>query len=123
MDPKDNKPIPYYAQKIIDLIEGTPGASNISLAEAIGRDRNTIRNYVTGTTSIKLDDLERIAEYFNLPVADFLDPSVITSSQNSQTSDTTIWKQLLKEKDERIKELKDQLEFLKKFYEQFSKGA
>jgi len=122
MDPKETRSIPYYAKKIEELIASTPGTSISSLAEGIGRDRNTIRNYITGHTSIKLDDLTKIATFFNQPVNAFIDPSVNTSNQNSHDDGAALWEKLCKEKDERIKELKEQLEFLKKFYEQFSKG-
>ena len=89
------------------------------LSREIGKDRNTIHNYLNGKTSMKVDDLEKIAEYIGEPVTIFFTSESIdlSAAKNNQIE---VYKKLLHEKDERIAELKEQLHFLRNFYEKFS---
>jgi transcriptional regulator with XRE-family HTH domain len=91
--------------------------SVIELSQALGKDRNTIHNYLSGKTAMKVADLETIAEYIGEPVA-----VLFTSEPLNHLSgkEDEVYKQLLNEKDQRIAELKEQLVFLRKFYEKFA---
>jgi len=60
--------------KKIKLLRATRGWSQETLAELCGFSRSYIANIESGKHNLSLDNLERIAEAFELPIAELLNP-------------------------------------------------
>ena len=60
--------------KKIKLLRATCGWSQETLAELCGFCRSYIANIESGKHNVSLDNLERIAEAFEVPIAELLNP-------------------------------------------------
>src|SRR4051812_25752890 len=60
--------------KKIKLLRATRGWSQETLAELCGFSRSYIANIETGKHNLSLDNLERIAQAFEIPIAELLNP-------------------------------------------------
>ena len=60
--------------KKIKLLRATRGWSQETLAELCGFSRSYIANIEAGKHNVSLDNLERIAEAFEVPIAELLNP-------------------------------------------------
>ncbi|HLQ25611.1 MAG TPA: helix-turn-helix transcriptional regulator [Acidiferrobacterales bacterium] len=60
--------------KKIKLLRFSRGWSQETLAELCGFSRSYIANIETGKHNLSLDNLERIAEAFEVPIAELLNP-------------------------------------------------
>ena len=60
--------------KKIKLLRATRGWSQETLAELCGFHRSYIANIESGKHNVSLDNLERIAEAFEVPIAELLNP-------------------------------------------------
>src|SRR5712692_9154561 len=60
--------------KKIKLLRFSRGWSQETLAELCGFSRSYIANIETGKHNVSLDNLERIAEAFEVPIAELLNP-------------------------------------------------
>lgn len=107
-----------YLKKIVELVK-RHGLSKMDVGDILEINRNTVHAYFTGKRSMKLEQLERLAEYLKIPVSSFFEEPKPDEAQTGDFEDPLIM-QLLNEKDKRIEELKDQLKYLKHFYDQFS---
>ena len=106
-----------YLKRLVSLVNES-GLSRVEIGKIIGVNRNTVGTYLSGKASIKLEALEALAKYFHVPLSYFFSDESVENTR-SDFEDPLV-KQLLDEKDKRISELKDQLTYLKKFYDQFS---
>ena len=60
--------------KKIKLLRATRGWSQETLAELCGFSRSYIANIESGKHNVSLDNLERIAQAFEVPIAELLNP-------------------------------------------------
>jgi len=60
--------------KKIKLLRATRGWSQETLAELCGFSRSYITNIESGKHNLSLDNLERIAEAFEVPISELLNP-------------------------------------------------
>lgn len=112
----------YNPQKVIDLIKQT-GVTNKALLDYMGKNWNgSIKSIITG--DIRVSKLERIADFFGVPVDEFFDrnPNVngvmVGGVRNnvhhfSVRSDPSALQALIEEKDKRIKVLEEMVSLLK----------
>jgi len=68
--------------KIINLYK-SKRITQQELAEAIGMSKTNINQILIGKTEPKISTIEKIAEYFNVPVAYFFDDNSSTGGNNS----------------------------------------
>ncbi len=112
----------YNPNKINELLEES-GASKKQLLDYMGKNWNgSLKNIITG--DIRVSKLEKIADFFGVPVDAFFDREPanfglrIGGARNnvhhfSVGSDTQALQQLIDEKDKRIKVLEEMIEILK----------
>lgn len=111
-----------YLQKINDLISEKKVAKK-DLAELLGKNRNTIKNYLEGHTPITVPDLYKIAEYCEVPVITFfLDEKINLQEIKNLSEKISYQKQIIDSKDDVIKSQQETINYLKKLYENFSQG-
>ena len=60
--------------KKIKLLRATRGWSQETLAELCGFHRSYIANIESGKHNVSIDNLERLAEAFEVPIAELLNP-------------------------------------------------
>ncbi len=77
MTQNEKAAIPYIRRilaKKIKLLRAARGWSQETLAELCGFSRSYIANIESGKHNLSLDNLERIAEAFEVPIAELLNP-------------------------------------------------
>jgi len=62
---------------------GGTGISQEELAEAIGTPANTISRWETATYKPSISDLDKVAQFFNLPITAFFPPIQASSQINA----------------------------------------
>lgn len=112
----------YNPQKVIDLLKST-GTTNKALLDYMGKNWNgSIKGIITG--DIRVSKLERIADFFGVPVDEFFDRNssvngvMVGGVRNkvhhfSVRTDTASLQALIEEKDKRIKVLEEMVALLK----------
>ena len=71
--------------KKIRLLRAARGWSQETLAELCGFFRSYIANIESGKHNVSLDNLERIAEAFEVPIAELLNPDFSLRIEQPQT--------------------------------------
>lgn len=95
------------------------------VASQIGVDQSTYSKIERNPRVLKADQVEKLAQLYDVGVADILAPSVSISFENTQKGYGYInnlneefqpeaFEKIIATKDDQIKELKEQIEYLKK---------
>ena len=101
------------------------------IADLIGTTKNTVYNYLAGRTAMKVDDLQKLADHFDIELSTLFTGRKVPDKSNPGNPDLekeiAHIREILREKELRIKEMKqtieslqEQLGFLKDFYHKFS---
>lgn len=78
---------------LIDLME-TSGTRNIDLAEAVGVGKSAVTNWLRGSSSINIENIPAICDYFHITVDEFFGRAK-DNAQNAPESLTADEKRLL----------------------------
>lgn len=81
-------------------------------ANKIGISKPTLTNIFAGRSKIDVDMIEVIAEVLSVPVSYFFEGGDVPGKRKEDTNNDAL-ERLIKEKDERIKELKEMIEILR----------
>jgi transcriptional regulator with XRE-family HTH domain len=120
-----------YLTTIKELMRLSDTSVN-EIADLIGATRNTVHNYFSGRTAMKVDDLQKVADHFEVTLSTlFTGLNTAINTHNPSEPDLALelahLREILQEKELRIEEMKmtiesmqEQLGFLKDFYNKFS---
>lgn len=130
MKPKESPELQYLTT-IKELMRLQDTSVN-EIADLIGTTKNTVYNYLAGRTAMKVDDLQKLADHFEVKLSNlFTGLNVPDTIDNPGKPDLeqelSHVREILREKDLRIAEMKKTIEtleeqnlFLKDFYRKFS---
>jgi len=108
-----------FGKKLLELRKHV-SLSQEQLALDLNISQSSISNYESGATKPDVDILQKIAEYFKIPFADFFSDEKKRFNANENISDNIInstfdimMKKLIGIYESKIKELEDELRLLK----------